>query len=92
MGRFKVSAIGRSLLWRSDKTRPLSAFGASRVPSTSDSSAEAAACANSPLQTDGGHQPGIEVTTRQAGHLSDRLGGRRTGTGPEMLDPPTPLG
>ena len=39
-----------------------------------------------------GHQPGVEVTTRQAGHLADRLRRRRTGTGPEMLDSPAPLG
>ena len=35
----------------------------------------------------GGHQPGIEVPTRQAGDLTGHLHGRGTGAGPEVLGP-----
>ena len=85
---------------RSDASRPENRttcteppdFGSPSVPSTIESSADAAARANSPRQTSGGISQAIQMTPRQPGHLPHGLSRRRACTGAEMLHSPASLG
>ena len=92
MGRSRVSAMSSSSPGRSDNTRPLAAFGASKFPLDQRQLGGGRRPRKQPATKRRGHQPGIEVTTRQAGHLADRLGGRRTRRGSGNAGPANATG
>ena len=91
-GRSSATAIGLKSPGQSHDVNMRGDTGSSSVPSTTASSADRAARANRARHSPGGHQPGVEVASRQTRDLSHGLGGRRTRSCAKMLNSPAALG